>query len=212
MYVADASDGKVYTYNMPDAIDARLASLALGGIDIGEFAPDQTDYEGVIAEGVTETTVTAETVQPRTDVAIDPPDTDEEANGHQVSLDGVDAIKVTVTSADGTRIKVYRVQFESPEVKVALEPGWNSFAWPGADGTSIGEALEEAELADNVIAVYRWAGATGTWLGYFPGLNDIPGLNTLTDFDSGGTYWIAVEEPVTWAIAGGDEEAAAVNQ
>ena len=27
MYVADASDGKVYSYNMPDAIDARLATL-----------------------------------------------------------------------------------------------------------------------------------------------------------------------------------------
>ena len=31
MYVADASDGKVYTYNMPDAIDARLAALTLSG-------------------------------------------------------------------------------------------------------------------------------------------------------------------------------------
>ena len=27
MYVADESDGKVYSYNMPDAIDARLATL-----------------------------------------------------------------------------------------------------------------------------------------------------------------------------------------
>ncbi len=28
---------RVYTYNMPDAIDARLASLTLSGVDIGEF-------------------------------------------------------------------------------------------------------------------------------------------------------------------------------
>ena len=34
MYVADESDGKVYTYNMPDAIDARLATLSLSGLDI----------------------------------------------------------------------------------------------------------------------------------------------------------------------------------
>ena len=46
MYVADQNDDKVYSYNMPDAIDARLASLSLEGIDIGEFDPDQTDYEG----------------------------------------------------------------------------------------------------------------------------------------------------------------------
>ena len=39
MYVADESDAKVYSYNMPDAIDARLSSLSLSGVDIGEFSP-----------------------------------------------------------------------------------------------------------------------------------------------------------------------------
>ena len=57
MYVADESDDRVYTYNMPDAIDARLASLTLSGVDIGEFDPGRTDYEGCVGEGVTETTV-----------------------------------------------------------------------------------------------------------------------------------------------------------
>ena len=46
MYVADESDDRVYTYNMPDGIDARLASLTLSGVDIGEFDPGRTDYEG----------------------------------------------------------------------------------------------------------------------------------------------------------------------
>ena len=45
MYVADESDDRVYSYNMPDAIDARLASLTLSGVDIGEFDPGRTDYE-----------------------------------------------------------------------------------------------------------------------------------------------------------------------
>ena len=76
MYVADESDNRVYTYNMPDAIDARLASLTLSGVDIGEFDPGRTDYEGSVAEGVTQTTVGAEAIQRRTDVAIDPPDAD----------------------------------------------------------------------------------------------------------------------------------------
>ena len=59
MYVADASDDKVYSYNMPDAIDARLASLTLSGVDIGEFDPGRTEYDAVVGEGVTETTVEA---------------------------------------------------------------------------------------------------------------------------------------------------------
>ena len=63
MYVADESDDKVYSYNMPDAIDARLASLTLSGVDIGVFDPGTTDYEGTPGDGVTETTVTAEALQ-----------------------------------------------------------------------------------------------------------------------------------------------------
>ena len=47
MYVADGSDGKVYSYNLPDAIDASLASLALSGIEFGEFDSGTTEYEGV---------------------------------------------------------------------------------------------------------------------------------------------------------------------
>ena len=63
MYVADESDGRVYSYNLPDAIDARLASLTLSGVDFGEFDPGRTEYEGVADEGVTETTVAAEAAQ-----------------------------------------------------------------------------------------------------------------------------------------------------
>ena len=49
MYVADESDARVYTYNMPNAIDARLSSLTLSGVDIGEFDRNRTDYEAVVA-------------------------------------------------------------------------------------------------------------------------------------------------------------------
>ena len=110
MYVADESDDRVYTYNMPDAIDARLASLTLSGVDIGEFSPNHEEYEAVVADGVTETTVEAGALQRRTDVAIDPPDADgDDANGHQVALQDLGEITVTVTSRDGSRERVYRV-------------------------------------------------------------------------------------------------------
>ena len=196
MYVADASDGKVYTYNMPDALDARLASLALSGITIGEFDPGRTDYEGVIAEDVSETVVTAEAMQRRTDIVIVPPDADEEAEGHQVVLAGVTQITVTVTSADGSRIKTYRVALEPSVIEVPFGPTWTSFEWPGPDGV----AVAEAGLPDEVTVVYTWDEATGSWLAYFPSLDDVPGLNTLTAFSSGATYWVAAEEDVTWTV------------
>ena len=202
MYVADESDGKVYTYNMSDAIDARLATLNLSGVDIGEFDGGQTEYEGVPGEGVTETTVEATTVQRRTAVAIDPPDADgNEANGHQVSLDRVEEITVTVTSADGARTRVYRVTVQRPEVELALAPTWTSIAWPGADGTPIVDALRDGGISDRVLVIYEWDEATAAWLAFFPGLDDVPGLNTLTTFTAGGAYWIAVGEPLTWSVA-----------
>ena len=108
MYVADESDGRVYTYNMPDDIDARLASLSLSGVDFGEFSGRQPEYEGIVNEDATATTVEAQAVQSGAEVAIDPPDA-ADANGHQVELEGVEEITVTVTSADARRTKVYRV-------------------------------------------------------------------------------------------------------
>ncbi len=199
MYVADASDGKVYTYNMPDAIDARLASLTLSGVDIGEFEPEQTDYEGVIGEGVTETTIEAGAVQRRTAVGVKPDDVDgNAANGHQVALDGLPAITIKVTSADGSRTKVYSVAFEAGLVALELGPAWTSFEWPGADGV----AIAGTGLPEEVVAIYTWDESTGLWLGYFPSLEGVPGLNTLTTLSSGVTYWIAAEEAVTWTLRG----------
>ena len=203
MYVADESDGKVYTYNMPDGIDARLVSLSLSGVDIGVFDPGSTDYEGTPGDGVTETTVTAEALQPRADVDIDPPDADEEADGHQVSVESDTAIMVTVASADGSRTRVYRVAVDVPVEVLQLTPIWNSLEWPGVDGVAVGGVLEDGGIADKIAVIYHWDEATGSWLGHFPGLEDVPGLNTLTTFAHGQTDWMAVTEPVTWTVPAG---------
>ena len=122
MYVADQSDGKVYSYNMPDAIDARLASLSLSGVDIGEFSPARSEYEGAADEGVTETTIAAEAAQRRASVAIEPPDADEAADGYQVALEDVSEITVTVTSEDGSRTRVYRVAFPADSAADSATP------------------------------------------------------------------------------------------
>ena len=143
-------------------------------------------------------------MQRRTDIAIDPPDGDgNEANGHQVALEGVSEITVTVTSADGSRERVYRVAFTQAVAEIALDTGWNTFAWPGGDGAAIADALRgDGDLANDisaaVAALYGWDGEAGAWLAFFPALGDVPGVNTLATLEQGRAYWIAVTEPVTW--------------
>ena len=197
MYVADESDDRVYTYNIPDAIDARLATLTLSGVDIGEFDPATTEYEGTPAAGVMETTVEATAVQRRTSVAVLPDDVDgDEENGHRVSLGGGAEITVTVTSPDGSRERVYRVAFEAPPVQLALAPTWTSIEWPGAGEVTIAEA----GLPDTVVAIYTWDEESRSWLAYFPSLEGVPGLNTLATFSTGATYWVAVGEGASWSV------------
>ena len=176
MYVADESDGKVYTYNMPDALDARLASLTLSGVDFGEFLPGRTEYDGVAAEGVTETTVEAGAVQRRTDVAIHPPDADD-ANGHQVALQDLGEITVTVTSADGNRRRVYRVRFEDTEREAPSYPTSRCFRGDVVEGFSL-LIYEGGSLEDLVVcAVSRYVVAlyvldNGVYVPYILGAPD----------------------------------------
>ncbi|MYH48569.1 MAG: hypothetical protein F4151_03320 [Gammaproteobacteria bacterium] len=116
MYVADAHDGRVYTYNMPDAIDARLASLVVAGVEFGEFSPLRTEYEGGAETGVEVTTVEAVPAQAGATVAIEPHDADGDGReGYQVTLAGTSEITVTVTSPDGSRTRVYRVTLAGAE-------------------------------------------------------------------------------------------------
>ena len=213
MYVADESDAKVYTYNMPDALDARLSSLTLSGVDIREFSPGTTGYEGVAGEGVTETTVEAVAVQSGAEVAIDPPDADEEADGHQVTLAGTGEITVTVTSADGSRERVYRVRLGQEEaagpapdcLRGAVSVGFSLVVY--ADG-SVGELVACAE-SRNVTALYALDG--GEYLSYILGAPDfvnrsfaglfadsIPALTPLTVKSDGP----ATAAPLASAVTG----------
>ena len=57
------------------------------------------------------------------------------------------------------------------------------------------------DIAGTVVAVYGWKETTRSWLAHLPDLEDIPGLNTLTTFNPGRKYWIAVEEPTTWEVS-----------
>ena len=171
MYVADASDDKVYTYNMPDAIDARLASLTLSGVDIGEFSPSRTEYEGVADDGVTLTTVAAAAEQRGATVAVAPVDADEDAEGHQIALAGVEEIAVTVTSSDGSRERVYRVRIAEAEaagpsascLRGAIAVGFSLVA---SEGGSV-EDLAACAQSRHVTALYVLV--EGEWVSYILG-------------------------------------------
>ena len=175
MYVADESDDRVYSYNVPDAIDSRLASLTLSGVDIGEFDPGRTEYEAVVADGVTETTVEAAAAQDDAVVAIDPPDADVEADGHQVALQDLGEITVTVTSADGSRTKTYRVRLGEEEaagpvagcLRGDIAVGFSLVVYAGG---SIEDLVACAE-GRNVAALYVLDG--GEWVSYIVGAPEL---------------------------------------
>ncbi len=168
IYVADESDDRVYSYNMPDAIDARLASLALSGVEIGEFDSGLTEYEGVPGDGVTETTVEAEAAQPGATVAIEPADANEATDGHQLALEGVGEITITVTSADESRTKVYQVRFgeagpSATCLRGAITVGFSLLVY---EGGSI-EDLAACAQSRHVTALY--ALSEGVWVSYILG-------------------------------------------
>ena len=171
MYVADESDGRVYSYNLPDAIDARLASLTLSGVDFGEFDPGRTEYEGVPGDGVTETTVAAEAAQRGASVSIEPPDANQVAEGHQVAIEDVSEITVTVTSADESRTKVYRVRFGQEQaagpapdcLRGAVGIGFSLLVYAGGSV----EELEACAQSRHITAVYALAG--GEYVSYILG-------------------------------------------
>ena len=185
MYVADESDGRVYTYNMPDDIDARLASLSLSDVEIGEFSGSQPEYEGVASEDATATTVEAVAVQSGATVVIEPDDSDEDANGHQAAVADGSEITVTVTSPDAIRTRVYRVRIgevvaeetEDPQAEPAPAPvspsvdclrGLTSgrFSLVTYEGGSVVD-LDACARSKSVVAVYVWS--DGAYVSYIIG-------------------------------------------
>ena len=153
MYVVDRADEHVYSYNMPDAADARLASLTLSGVDIGEFSSARTNYSGVATAGTVETTVEAQAVQSgaSASVVIEPDDADGDAEtGHQAAITDGAEITITVTSADGSRELVYRVDIEVPQ---CLDGLGDEFGIVTFEGGSIAE-LEECARSLSVTALY----------------------------------------------------------
>ncbi len=207
VYVVDEQDDHVYSYNLPDAADARLAELSLSEIEFGAFSSRTTQYGGSSTGGAATSTIAAAAVQEQAGVVIEPADADSDAeNGHQVAITAGAEVTITVTSADASRSRVYRVRIESVESLIELDAGLSSFSWPGRDGVPIADALRgtgaDDDISDKVIAIYEYDPATQTWRIFVtdPELANVPGLRTLTTLSNGSAYLISVTEPLTWTI------------
>ncbi len=91
-----------------DSSDARLASLALSGINLA-FDGEVLSYAVEVANDVSATTLTASARHPGARVSVEPADADPAA-GHQVALAvGATVVRLAVTAQDGTTARSYAV-------------------------------------------------------------------------------------------------------
>ena len=161
MFVLDHRDDRVYSYNMPDAIDARLSSLSLTDITIDQFAPWQTLYRPAVLGGIFETTLEATPMQEEATVVPVPVDIDSDPeNGHQAEVNDKQEITVEVTSPDGTRTRTYRV-----EIQHCLSGLTNARL---SDVSYTGGTLSELEVCARSFSVdWLYHHTEAGWTGYF---------------------------------------------
>ena len=194
IFVADEQDDHVYTYNMPNVINARLASLTLSGIEIGLFSPVQTQYFAIVASDVTRTTVAAEPAHSKATVDVQPDDFDvDPQNGHQAAvLDGLDIV-ISVTSEDGSRTREYRVEIRRC-LSGLSEDRLSTVQFAGG---SVSELIACASSLD-VNALYHFR--DGVWVAYFldgPDFLNRPFRNRFADGVPGAALLVAKREPMS---------------
>ncbi len=79
---------------------AALSALSLTGVTLSPaFAAATTQYEGTVAVGTTQTTVSA-TAEAGTTVSISPADADDQATGHQVDVSHGAAVTISASASD----------------------------------------------------------------------------------------------------------------
>ena len=174
MYVADANDGKVYSYNMPDEIDARLASLELTGVNFGDFSPLRFDYASDTIPHGNIATLTATPAQSDASVEVEPADHDGDlANGRQLRLLPGLEITVTVTSPDRSRMRVYRLllgdeEATGPASRTACETSSPSASTRSRTRAAVVADLEACASGLDVISLYA-LDADGKYVSYILG-------------------------------------------
>ena len=196
VWVVDEQDDKVYSYNIPDAIVARLSSLTLSELEIGAFSPARLDYAASAEFDQTATSVAAEATTEVATVVVQPSDTDSDPeNGHQVNLQTDTPITITVTSGDGSRTTTYRVLVSRPSCLDGLST--EPLSEVSFVGGSVGE-LETCARSHNLSAFYHQL--DGVWTAFFldaPEFLSRPFRDRFAEGLSPGETLIAKRQPVT---------------
>ena len=135
-------------------------------------------------------------------------------NGHQIDVTNGATATITVTSEDGSRTRVYRVEIAPPpptvtDIELRPDDPTVPITWPGLDDIAIADALRGVgdpaanDISEKVSHVFTWDGDTMAWLIYVtnPRAQSVPGLSTLATLQIGREYWVNVTEPVTWIVA-----------
>ena len=131
MWVLDAGDRKVYSYNLLLSDDRTLSALTVSPKDIIGFDAERDSYQLGVDSTVTRATVTATANHPGARVTFNPPDASSGTPGHQVDLSaGRNPVTVTVTAEDGTT-QDYTLSINRG---VADDFGWNADERPGWTG------------------------------------------------------------------------------
>ena len=113
---ADGATARDYQVTVTRPPPPTLAVLELTDTTHApRLVADVSHYTAAVTAGTNHVTVTAEPSEPGTTVEITPPDTDADADGHQIDVSNGDVgsgdvvVTVTLTAADGVTRRVYTV-------------------------------------------------------------------------------------------------------
>ncbi len=180
LFVWDQRDDRLYRYDLPVAIDARLDSLSVSGVDFGAFQRLRTEYEGVPADTADAFTVEAVPVRKGVTILIEPEDIDVELQGHQVAAE-TNLITVSVTSTDGSRMMVYRVRVVHSEACLdgAVAEGLSLVVFAGGDLDDLAACAEHRHVT------HLYTIVAGQWVIYSPHGPDFPNERFALLFEDG---------------------------
>ncbi len=108
----------------------------------------------------------------------------------------VEAVDLAGNEYNSSELAVVFVLGDMTEWEISLVSGWNLISLPLIpENTSISAVL--ADVLTDVLKVWSYAEATGTWLSYVPG-----GPPSLTTMEDGEGYWIEMSDNVTLTVHG----------
>ena len=176
--------------------DATLSALSLSGIDIGTFSAVTTEYAVVVPNATSSTTVTAAASAAGASVSVSP--------GATVSLaEGANEITVTVTGADGTTVRTYRVTVTRAVLPVVSIAAVSS---PVKEGEAAGFEVTLSEATAQALEVAVNVTESGAMLaGAPPGSVTVPPGTTSVALSvaTAGDLVVEADSTVTASVAAG---------